>query len=112
MAFHHFQGVPQRISYDNLKAAVQRILEERNRQEQQKSIVFRSHYLFESHFCTPGQGHEKGRVEDAVGFSRRNFMVPPPQVASIGELNAHPLAACLEDDQRRIDRQPVTMSQA
>ena len=52
-AFHHFQGVPHRISYDNLKAAVQRT-EGRNRQEQDAFIVFRSHYLFESHFCTPG----------------------------------------------------------
>jgi transposase len=112
MAFHHFQGVPQRISYDNLKAAVQRILEGRNRQEQQKFIVFRSHYLFESRFCTPGQGHEKGRVEDGVGFSRRNFMVPPPQVASFDELNARLLAACLEDDRRRIDRQPATIGEA
>jgi hypothetical protein len=91
---------------------VQRILEGRNRQEQQKFIVFRSHYLFESHFCTPGQGHEKGRVEDGVGFGRRNFMVPIPRVASFDELNAHLLAACLADDQRRVDRQPVTIGEA
>jgi hypothetical protein len=111
-AFHHFQGVPHRISYDNLKIAVQRVLEGRNRQEQQAFIVFRSHYLFESHFCTPGQGHEKGRVEDGVGFARRNFMVPMPQVASFEELNAHLLAACLADDQRRVARQPMTIGQA
>ena len=111
-AFHHFQGVPQRISYDNLKAAVQRVLEGRTRQEQQKFIVFRSHYLFESHFCTPGQGHEKGRVEDGVGFGRRNFLVPMPEVASFDELNAHLLAACLDDDERRIDRQPTTIGAA
>jgi transposase len=111
-AFHHFQGAPQRISYDNLKAAVQRVLEGRTRQEQQKFVVFRSHYLFESHFCTPGQGHEKGRVEDGVGFGRRNFMVPVPNVASFDELNAHLLAACLEDDERRIDRQPTTIGEA
>ncbi|NIM55140.1 MAG: IS21 family transposase, partial [Pseudomonas stutzeri] len=111
-AFHHFQGVPHRISYDNLKAAVQRILEGRNRQEQEAFIVFRSHYLFESHYCTPGQGHEKGRVEDGVGFSRRNFMVPIPEVASFEELNAHLLAACLADDQRRVDRQEVTVGEA
>jgi transposase len=111
-AFHHFQGVPRRISYDNLKAAVQRILEGRNRQEQQSFIVFRSHYLFESHFCTPGQGHEKGRVEKGVGFSRRNFMVPIPKVASFQELNAHLLAACRADDQRCVDRQKVTVGEA
>jgi transposase len=88
-AFHHFQGVPHRISYDNLKAAVQRMLEGHSRQEQRKFIAFRSHYLFESHFCTAGQGHEKGRVEKGVGFSRRNFMVPIPKMASFDDLNAH-----------------------
>jgi transposase len=69
-AFHHFQGVPRRLSYDtrSVKTAVKRVLEGRNRQEQEAFIVFRSYHLFESHFCTPGQGHEKGRVEDGVGF--------------------------------------------
>jgi transposase len=111
-AFHFFQGVPRRISYDNLKAAVRRILEGRNRQEQESFIVFRSHYLFESHFCTPGQGHEKGRVEDGVGFARRNFLVPIPEVASFETLNAHLLATCLADDQRRVDRQKVSIGEA
>jgi len=111
-AFHHFQGAPQRISYDNLKTAVKRILDGRNRQEQEAFIVFRSHYLFESHFCTPGQANEKGRVEEGVGFGRRNFMVPIPNVASYQELNEHLLTHCLADDQRRVDRQPVTIAEA
>ena len=50
-AFHHFRGIPHRISYDNLKVAVLRILEGRNRQEQEAFIVFRSHYLFEPKGC-------------------------------------------------------------
>jgi hypothetical protein len=111
-AFHFFGGVPHRISYDNLKAAVQRVLTGRNRKEQKSFIVFRSHYLFESNFCTPGQGHEKGRVEKGVGFSRRNFLVPIPKVASFEELNERLLAACLADDQRLVDRQTVTISEA
>jgi transposase len=111
-AFHHFQGVPRRIAYDNLKTAVQRVLEGRNRQEQRAFVLFRSHYLFDSRFCTPGQGHEKGRVEDGVGFARRNFLVPLPVVASYAALNAHLLAACVADDQRRVDRQPLTVGQA
>jgi transposase len=111
-AFHHFQGVPHRLSYDNLKTAVQRILEGHNRQEQEAFIVFRSHYLFESHFCTPGQGHEKGGVEHGVGFGRRNFMVPIPDVTSFEELNAHLLAECLADDRRQVKGQKVTIGEA
>jgi hypothetical protein len=39
-------------------------------------------------------------------------MVPIPKVASFEELNEHLLAACLADDQRRVDRQPMTIGEA
>jgi hypothetical protein len=68
--------------------------------------------LFESHFCTPGEGHEKGGVEHSVGFERRNFLVPLPNVASYDELNAHLLACCLADDQRQVTGQPTTIGEA
>ena len=110
-AFHFFGGVPKRITYDNLKAAVFRILEGRNRKEQERFILFRSHYLFESRFCTPGQGHEKGRVEKGVGFGRRNFLAAVPEFAAFQELNEHLLNACWADDARQVDRQPVTIGE-
>ena len=111
-AFHHFQGVPHRLSYDNLITAVKPLLTGRTRQEQRAFTVFRSHYLFESHFCTPGQGHEKGGVEHGVGYVRRNFLVPLPQVLSFAELNALLLTACLQDDQRQVHGQPTTIGTA
>ncbi len=111
-AFHHFEGIASRIAYDNLKAAVQVVLEGHTRKEQERFVIFRSHYLFESHFCTPGQGHEKGGVEHEVGFARRNFMVPIPEVDSFDELNAHLLACCQADDQRQVDGQAVTIGAA
>jgi len=111
-AFHFFGGVSRRIVYDNLKAAVLRILEGRNRKEQERFVLFRSHYLFESRFCTPGQGHEKGRVEKGVGFGRRNFLAAVPEFASFQELNEHLLASCQADDARQVDRQPVTIGEA
>jgi transposase len=111
-AFHYFEGVPYRISYDNLKSAVKRIAEGRNREEQQAFTLFRSHYLFDSHFCTPGAGHEKGGVESGVGFGRRNFMVPLPQVASFAELNAYLLAQCQADDARQVAGQTTTIGDA
>ena len=111
-AFHYFQGVPHRIAYDNLTTAVQKVLEGHTRREQERFVIFRSTYLFESYFCTPGEGHEKGGVEHEVGFARRNFLVPIPQVASFDELNAHLLAACQKDGLRKVDRQEVTIGQA
>lgn len=111
-AFRYFQGVPHRITYDNLATAVRRVLEGKTREEQRSFIAFRSHYLFESHFCTPGEGHEKGGVEHAVGFSRRNFLVPLPNVVSFEALNAHLLAQCLADDQRQVKGQPQTIGEA
>jgi transposase len=111
-AFHHFGGVPHRISYDNLKTAVQCIFEGRSRQEQEAFIVFRSHYLFESRFCTPGQGHEKGGVEHSIGYGRRNFMVPLPEVSSFEGLNALLLERCQAEDSRTVDRQPVSIGEA
>ncbi len=56
--------------------------------------------------------HQKGRIEDGVGFGRRNFLVPPPEVDSFHELNAHILASCLEDDSRRIHGQQKTIKEA
>ncbi len=112
LAFHFFGGVPHRIAYDNLKAAVQRVLEGKNRQEQKRFILFRSHYLFDSRFCTPGQGNEKGRVEKGVGFGRRNYLAGVPAFDSFEALNAHLLTSCLADDARRVDRQPVPIGEA
>ena len=112
LAFDFFEGVPQRVAYDNLTVAVHRVLEGRQREEQRAFVAFRSHHLFESRFCTPAQGHEKGGVESGVGYARRNFLVPPPAVDSFESLNTHLLAACRQEDARRVDRQPLTIGEA
>jgi transposase len=110
-AFAHFGGVPARISYDNLSTAVRLMVEGRVRREQRQFVAFRSYYLYESHFCQPAAGWEKGGVEASVGFSRRNFLVPIPTVASFEELNMQLGQACLKDDQRRVSRQAETIGQ-
>jgi transposase len=117
-AFKHFGGVPHRLSYDNLATAVKLAIDKKRRRnerhEQRTFVTFRSHYLFESHFCTPGLegAHEKGGVESGVGFSRRHFLVPIPEVTSFEELNHLLLDHCLKDDQRRVHRQSATIGQA
>lgn len=111
-AFAHFGGVPHRLSYDNLAVAVKILVEGRIREEQRAFIAFRSYSLFSSHFCTPGQGHEKGGVEHSVGFCRRNFMVPIPEVGSFDDLNALLLAHCQRDDVRIVHGQTMSIGQA
>lgn len=111
-AFHFFEGIPQRLTYDNLKTAVKKIFIGHERQEQDQFIVFRSHYLFESHYCTPGAGHEKGRVEDGVGYARRNFMSPLLTADNFADLNEQLGQACRQDDERRVARQPQSIAAA
>ncbi|MDE8671090.1 alpha/beta hydrolase fold domain-containing protein [Pseudarthrobacter sp. H3Y2-7] len=52
------------------------------------------HYRSESRYCNPYSGHEKGNVENAVGFLRRNLMVPEPEAATLVGLNEVLLACC------------------
>lgn len=103
-AFDWLGGVPATCLYDNPKTAVVRILAGPHRQEHEVFSSLRAHYLFESVFCRPAQGHEKGAVENLVGYARRNTLVPVPEVASWDELNAHLLAWCDQERSRLADR--------
>lgn len=99
-AFAYFGGVFRRLRYDNLGAAVKRMLRGSHREETTRFVAFRSHWRFEAEFCTPGEGHEKGGVEGEVGVFRRNHWVPVPQARDLAELNAQLLRACRADEMR------------
>lgn len=88
-AFVFLGGVPREITYDNLKTAVQKVLEGKNRLENERFVAFRSAWLFDSRFCQPAKGNEKGRVENMAKFAERNLLTPVPRVESLEELNAH-----------------------
>jgi transposase len=113
-AFEFFGGAPRRLTYDNLTTAVQRqrVLQGHTRVQQRSFVAFRSHYLFEAQFCTPGEGHEKGGVEHGVGYARRNFLAGIPKVASWEALNALLEEACRGEDVRTVHGQAVTIGQA
>ena len=102
LAFEWFGGVFQTLRYDNLGSAVKKVLRGRRREETDRFVALRSHYLFESVFCIPGKAgaHEKGGVEGGVGRFRRNHLVPVPKVASFDELNKLLRDACAQDDLR------------
>ena len=100
--FDWYGGVFPTVVFDNLKTAVKQILRGKGRVEQTRFTAFRAHYTFEARFCNPARGQEKGGVEGLVGFARRNFLVPVPEVTDFDELNAQLLERCGADDQRRI----------
>jgi transposase len=108
LAFHYFGGVFGEVRYDNLKAAVKRILRGSRREETTRFIAFRSHWGFTAEFCTPGKGHEKGGVEGEGGHFRRNHLVPVPEVRDLAELNDRLLDACRSDESRMIGQRTET----
>lgn len=109
--FSFFGGVPQRVTYDNLKVAVKKMLEGHDREEQQAFQSLRAHYLFDSHFCMPAQGHEKGQVESLVGYVRRNALVPVPEVRSFDELNMHLQRWCEREAGRTVPGTNATIGE-
>lgn len=67
-AFDEIGGVPAlHIKYDNLTAAVKTVIygSDRRRVENDRWVLFRSHYGFDAFYCQPGieGAHEKGGVE-------------------------------------------------
>jgi transposase len=108
-AFLYFGGVFAVLRYDNLKSAVKKILRGHQREETTRFVAFRSHWGFQSEFCNPAEGHEKGGVEGEGGYFRRNHMVPVPQVGSWEELDLFLLEECRNDEQRLIGERAQTV---
>lgn len=80
-------GVPKRIWFDNLSAAVVKIKKGGKRQLTQLFQRFKLHYGFQATFCNPARGNEKGNVENKVGTVRRNWLVPQPTMISWEQIN-------------------------
>jgi transposase len=112
LAFHYFGGIFRRLRYDNLPSAVKKILRGHRRQENERFLLFRSHWQFEASFCNPARGNEKGGVEGEIGYFRRNHLVPVPRARHLEELNAQLLAACQRDLERRIAGRQMSVGQA
>lgn len=102
-AFDFFKCVPNRISYDNTRIAIKKILTGHKRKYTTDFKRLISHYLFEPHFCNVRRPNEKGIVEGSVKYSRSNFMVPVPQVKDYDHLNRL-LRDCCQADLKRILR--------
>ncbi len=111
-AFAYFGGAFRTLRYDNLKAAVRKVLQGHRREETARFVAFRSHWRFAAAFCTPGEGHEKGGVEGEVGTFRRNHWVPVPQARDLADLNLQLLAGCHANEGRTIAGRAQTIGAA
>lgn len=98
--FEHIGGVPIQLWFDNTKTIVTKIPEEGSRNLTEKFMRFREHYEFDTVFCNPEAGHEKGNVESKVGYHRRNILVPIPKFQELEEYNKELLVKCDRDGKR------------
>jgi transposase len=110
--FGYFGGVFRTLRYDNLSSAVKKILRGRQREETTRVIAFRSHWGFQSEYCNPASGNEKGGVEGEVGRYRRNLLVPIPEAPDLVALNERLLASCVASRSRTISGRSMTVGEA
>ncbi len=102
-AFEAFGGVPRRLAYDNLTAAVKRrvgglrVLAER-------FLALVSHYAYEACFARVGEGHDKGGVEGRGRGIRLQHFVPVPRGESLAAISA----GLREDLERQAERRTGT----
>lgn len=109
-AFQFFGGVPRRITYDNAKTTVAKIVTSRDRTLTHEFLRLKSHYLFDSHFCLVRRPNEKGHVERLVDYARSNFLVPVPTVDSLESLNRQLEDRCRRDQERTVRGKPGTVA--
>ena len=84
-AFAYLGGVPRRCIYDNLSAAVRKIIEGQRRLTKRFEALV-SHYLFEPCFARVGEGHDKGGVESRGKAIRLQHLAPVPRGESLSAI--------------------------
>lgn len=109
--FRHIGVVPGEVWFDNTKTIVTKVIRGGGRETTERFDRFREHYRFQAVFMNPGEGHEKGNVENKVGYQRRNFLVPIPRFLSLSDFNRQILNTCDEDANREHYRHNETIEE-
>ena len=73
-AFHFFGSLPRKIMVDNLKSAVLKRTLGKDPVFNPRYMDFSRHYRFKIVPCNVGKGNEKGIVENAVGYVKKNLL--------------------------------------
>lgn len=93
-------GVCHHLWLDNPSTAVVHVKKNGERIMTEHFLRFVNHYGFGPNFCNVGQAHEKGSVENKVGYHRRNLLAPPPEFEDLQEFNRQLLEECRADMDR------------
>lgn len=90
-ALEYFKGVPGKIMVDNLKSAVLQRITGREPVFNPRYLDFANHYGFRIVPCGVGKGNEKGIVENAVGYIKKNFLagMVPGDFKTVNPAAAH-----------------------
>jgi transposase len=94
--FAIFEGVTKRGIYDNMRTAVDKVGQGKERTVNARFEAMTGHYLFEHEFCNRAAGWEKGIVEKNVQDRRRGVLREAAERhwASLAELNEWLQIAC------------------
>lgn len=102
MLFKQTGGIPRKIRIDNLTPAVKKTRSKIQEAELTDEFLrFMNYYGFEVQVCNPRSGHEKGNVENKVGYIRYNFFNAAPVMESFDDLTEQ-IKLKLEEDRNRI----------
>jgi len=94
-AFRFFNGRFPRLIYDNDTVLIK--FEDKNPSMTNFALHLIEHYEFESNFCNPASGNEKGSVENGVGFCRRNYLNGCPNFVDLQEANTYLEKQCHQE---------------
>lgn len=86
-AFEYFGGVPESVMVDNCKVAVLEHSHYGDIKLNPHYIDFSRHYGFKIKACGVRRPNEKGQVEKAVDYLKRNFLNGRDEITSIEALN-------------------------
>lgn len=107
-AFEFYGGVFPKVFYDNDSVLVKEVLG-RERAQTDFALYLQEHFGFEAVFCNPAAGWEKGAVENAVGYMRRNYLPGIKSFESFEELNAYLLSCSSKEMQKEIKRNNISL---
>jgi transposase len=99
-AFDYFGGVPDRLLFDNLRAAVRRVLVGSERELNRRFAELVAHYVFTPCFARVRRGSDKGGVEARGKGVRLQHLSPIPSGSSLQEISEKLLARI----ERKINR--------